>query len=260
MNNRFKCIRCGYSTDKMSSMKTHCNVKTICPLANLDVDLKNEYYKNICINTCNECNVNYKHYKNYYEHVKKCSRSAENDKLRKELEELKMANKELELKVETLKKENNDIITNSKIEKDDIIANLKKENDEMIKIVNLCKKEPTNLSLDVTRSVPGVTLQKINKFVKNKEYIYLLQIYPYEECIYKLGMSKHMNSRMSGYKSLRIDVILMLNCTDSYLAEKNLLTLLRESFNNRIDLGDEYFSGDVNDMQTCIYNYMINNK
>ncbi len=87
-----------------------------------------------------------------------------------------------------------------------------------------------------------------------KGYIYLIQLYPYNQCIYKLGQTENFKKRFAQYKSHKPDIVFQYKCRDYKIHEVNLLKLFRSNF-NKTDRGSEYFNGDVDKMTFIIIEY-----
>lgn len=90
------------------------------------------------------------------------------------------------------------------------------------------------------------------------EYIYLHQEREFlyaKKPIYKIGKTKQLpNKRMNAYPkgSLLLLTVIVTNCD---IAEKELLSVFREKYNNLKEIGAEYFEGNVYDMINTIFEY-----
>lgn len=87
------------------------------------------------------------------------------------------------------------------------------------------------------------------------EYIYLIQIYPYTENIFKIGRTSNFVRRFAQYKPQKPNIILCINVYNSSLIENELKQLFMLKFKQDTDRGKEYFIGNVDDMK-----YIINQK
>ena len=74
------------------------------------------------------------------------------------------------------------------------------------------------------------------------EYIYLLQVRPKKDNVYKFGhTTRTFGERYSEYKIKNPDIKLVLSCDNSLNCEQDVLNLLKSKFKNRKDHGNEYF-------------------
>jgi hypothetical protein len=94
------------------------------------------------------------------------------------------------------------------------------------------------------------------------EYIYLLQEREFiktNESIYKVGMTKKENHwRFNQYPKGSILLFQMI-CNDCNNIEKQILKFFKEMFNQRKDIGTEYFEGNYKDMIDIIYSTIKDN-
>lgn len=90
----------------------------------------------------------------------------------------------------------------------------------------------------------------------SSEYIYLLKEREFEktgEPIYKVGMTKKPNhERFNQYPRGSILLFQMI-CHNSRVVENKIINNFKEKFNQRKDVGTEYFEGDHNNMIDIIY-------
>jgi hypothetical protein len=86
-------------------------------------------------------------------------------------------------------------------------------------------------------------------------YIYLLQEREFiktNENIYKIGMTKQKNSeRFNQYPKGSI-LLFQMACNDCVYLEKQLLTIFKDTFIQRKDIGNEYFEGNCTQMNKII--------
>jgi hypothetical protein len=88
------------------------------------------------------------------------------------------------------------------------------------------------------------------------EYIYLLQEREFiktNENIYKVGMTKKENyGRFNQYPN-GSNLLFQMVCNDRIIIEKQILNFFKEGFQQRNDIGREYFEGDYKSMIDIIY-------
>jgi transposase-like protein len=92
------------------------------------------------------------------------------------------------------------------------------------------------------------------------ESIYLIEIRTNskQEKIYKIGhTTRKFEDRYAEYSQKNPNIKLVLTCENSLNCEQDILNLFRPQFKERKDYGNEYFSGDVDEMKKVIMNYMI---
>jgi hypothetical protein len=92
------------------------------------------------------------------------------------------------------------------------------------------------------------------------EYGYIYIIYEREFRIsgwplYKIGRTQNPITRMNGYSKDSIMVYLHM-CTNHVIAEKNLINIFKTKFIKHPKCGNEYFEGDLADMQSVINEYI----
>ena len=95
-----------------------------------------------------------------------------------------------------------------------------------------------------------------------KGYIYLLQEREFislKKPVFKIGRTgHHPNQRLSKYpKDSELHIVIGVD--DHLYAESHLLKKFRLSFVNRIDIGAEYFEGDLYRMKEIIVHYSLGN-
>lgn len=91
--------------------------------------------------------------------------------------------------------------------------------------------------------------------VDRPNYIYLLYSKVHMnsgERVYKIGKTRNFPARFNNYpKGSR--VLGVWNCDDCDAAERKLLAVFREKFEERRDAGLEYFQGDWKEMRNTIH-------
>jgi hypothetical protein len=92
-------------------------------------------------------------------------------------------------------------------------------------------------------------------------YVYLLQTREFKNSnqdIYKIGRTKKENlKRFEQYPKGSI-LLLQMKCIDCKYIEKIILKLFREQFEQKKDIGNEYFQGNFKSMMDIIYNIVKN--
>jgi hypothetical protein len=88
------------------------------------------------------------------------------------------------------------------------------------------------------------------------EYIYLLQereAIRLNEPVYKVGKTKQENlKRISSYPN-GTELLIQIKCDNCDAIEKDLIKLFKEKYEQKTDMGTEYFEGDSNEMIKDIY-------
>lgn len=88
-------------------------------------------------------------------------------------------------------------------------------------------------------------------------FIYLLNIYPYNEKVYKIGRTDNFVRRLQNYKSHKPNIILCVNVDNCVEMEKKLINIFKKKYIHDISRGNEYFIGNKNDMKKVIFNAII---
>lgn len=91
-------------------------------------------------------------------------------------------------------------------------------------------------------------------------FIYLIQEREFiktHENVYKLGKTVNPKQRLSSYPK-GSKVILVLPCTDCNVAESSLLSIFDRVFTKRIDIGSEYYEGNIGSMAKIVMRYVLN--
>ena len=94
----------------------------------------------------------------------------------------------------------------------------------------------------------------------NQECIYLIlerELVNNTIKVGKLGISKTFRNRMGDYPK-GSKIIHVKRCLDASKAEKELLILFNLMFNQKTDIGKEYFEGDLDEMSKQIDSYFYN--
>jgi hypothetical protein len=76
--------------------------------------------------------------------------------------------------------------------------------------------------------------------------------------IYKIGRTNNPYKRLLSYPKLSVPLVVIYhkNCKE---AEKTLIDIFKEKFNQKLDIGNEYFEGDCNKMVEEICKVCCNN-
>jgi hypothetical protein len=123
MFNKYRCIRCGYETSRLSNIHNHLKRINKCDPLLSDVDTKDQNIVNEIINICNFCGYNYKKYDNKEVHESSCSKKKEKEKediLNKKLDTILTELNELKTKSTGNSTINNNINNNTYIENQNI--------------------------------------------------------------------------------------------------------------------------------------------
>lgn len=93
------------------------------------------------------------------------------------------------------------------------------------------------------------------------EYIYLLQEREFiktKENIYKIGMTRKKNfERFNQYPNGSV-LLFQMMCDDCKMCETKILNIFKNKFNREKNVGNEFFSGDYNEMIDVIYTVIKN--
>jgi hypothetical protein len=115
--------------------------------------------------------------------------------------------------------------------------------------VTLIQPETVNVSMQaspITADEPIIVIES------DIQYIYLLQEREFiktKEKIYKVGKTRQVNyERFRQYPKGSV-ILLQSNCTNCEVCEKNILSIFRNKFIKRKDIGSEYFEGNSEDMK-----------
>jgi len=110
---------------------------------------------------------------------------------------------------------------------------LKELNERIIRENERLKAE--NLTGPLEKFDGGLYLVQTARFLQAKENVY------------KIGRSERFDRRLHGYeKGYR--VVYFCLCADHVAAEVKLKQIFRERFTQRVDIGTEYFEGDIDCM------------
>ena len=104
------------------------------------------------------------------------------------------------------------------------------------------------------------TYNKNNHATNIKNYIYLLREREFiksDEHIYKIGKTKRENLKRFGNYPNGSDLLLHITCNDCDNIEKNILSIFKEKFIHKKDIGYEYFEGNHINMMRIINNIVL---
>jgi len=88
---------------------------------------------------------------------------------------------------------------------------------------------------------------------EDKEYIYLIKIYPYVDNIYKVGRTEDIQKRLADYK--RYKIVFITSCENASVCEKDLIRLYKSQTIHCEEMGNEYFSGEYQIMKRVVQEY-----
>ncbi len=89
-------------------------------------------------------------------------------------------------------------------------------------------------------------------------WIYLLQIHPYNENVYKIGKTHNITKRLPAYKKDLPKIMSINYCEDYEEHEKKLILLFNETYTKLTDRGSEYFGGNGLEMINTLHLYFCN--
>jgi hypothetical protein len=122
-----------------------------------------------------------------------------------------------------------------------------KELEEKVKELEEQIKNNTNSGMNAINIPPNPThfiyIIKEREFVKSGEEIY------------KIGKTRGLRNRMGDYPKGSV-IKLVYPCEDIDIIEKELLHLFDEHFIRMVDVGHEYFRGNVNVMANLVTNHI----
>jgi hypothetical protein len=135
-------------------------------------------------------------------------------------------------------------------------ANLKDHMDNNCKYIKSSKKELKELK-ELKEFISSGISSGISQKIYEQNYIYLILIYPYLENIFKIGRSTELKKRLATYKKHK--VVFIMSCEDEVKCERDIIQLFREKCIERKDYGNEYFTGEYENMKQIILDYFANN-
>jgi hypothetical protein len=148
-----------------------------------------------------------------------------------------------------------------------IIEKLEKENLHLKHILDYEKIEKEKIMKELIEVKKQLVIEQIkNKPIIQKKksdtkgFIYIIHEREFVNSgnnIYKIGKTKSIKNRMSGYSknSDILDITSVENCLE---AERYLIYKFKDHYINRTDIGNEYFQGDVSSMVKLIHEYSLN--
>ena len=123
----------------------------------------------------------------------------------------------------------------------------------------LCKM---SMDMDMNIDIPN---EKINNETSTSaikcEYVYLLQEREFihsGESIYKIGRTKQLNDKLFKQYPKNIMLLLQTFCNNCVTSENQIMNMFKQKYIHRVDIGSEYFEGNVKEMQRDIFNIVEN--
>jgi hypothetical protein len=142
-------------------------------------------------------------------------------------------------------------------------AKIEKENEIRNKVIE--EKEIKNKIMEEKAKIleeKRILLEEKNKNCKTIKYkynyIYLVQEREFiktEENIFKIGMTRRPNLERVNQYPKGSDLLIQIRCIDCITLEKELITIFKDKFIQRKDIGNEYFEGDSEIMIDLINDY-----
>jgi hypothetical protein len=222
----YKCPRCNYNTKKKADIRKHFIRKNPCKIKNV----------NICQDECQELLKDDK--LESVEYLK-----LEIEKGEKNEQELVKTNTMIKEQMRALIKYNTQLLSRiTLLEKQNIPKNaLIKSNTQLVSRITSLENQNVN---------PGIKVQ--NQFIyilKEREFV------KSNEEIYKIGKTRSLTNRIGDYpKGSKLKLI--YPCEGMDTIEKELLLLFDEKFIRMVDVGREYFRGDLNVMVNLVTNHI----
>jgi regulator of replication initiation timing len=254
----FACSVCDYRSPQKISVVRHINRKKSCGhgtkwIIEVPIEIICEYCDKIFTSIPNLK----KHQKSYCKHKDKF--------FKKELENLTKENKKLVAENKKLIAENN------KLEKelDELYEELRTEDSESPeespeessaetdKYILLRERLEMSMRQEPSPKEPSSEEPVLSSEEQEGEnrYIYLIQIYPYSDQIFKIGRTGDLPKRLAQYK--RYKVVYATSCKDDAKCERDLVKLLKAKTIQCKELGNEYFKGTYAQMKKIVKDYFI---
>ena len=92
------------------------------------------------------------------------------------------------------------------------------------------------------------------------EYVYLLQEREFinlGESIYKIGRTKQLNDKRFKQYPKNSMLLLQTFCNNCVTCENQIMNMFKQKYIHRVDIGSEYFEGNVKEMQRDIFNIVM---
>jgi len=130
-------------------------------------------------------------------------------------------------------------------------------------ICEFCDKEhPTIDSLNrhlerdnLCKMSLNILVPKINNQISIKcEYVYLLHEKKLGDSIYKIGRTRQLNKPYPKNSMLLLQTI----CTNCITCDHQIMNMFKQKYIHRVDIGSEYFEGNFKEMQSDIFNIVMN--
>ena len=231
----YKCIRCGYTTNDKTKMKTHFNRKTVCKpkLNNINLD----DYKERILNgenisfLENHAKTAENHAKNREKYAKTAENHAKNSDSNSYYEDS-----------ESIDTEDGLLVCQE--------CGFKCESKDQLEL-HLKKKCKMSLSYNNIYKFNGKTLGKnIFKNKKNAGEIYIIQTDYMTEDVFKIGITRHISKRICQYRtanSYEPRLHYYFPCQDVKAIDKDLNNGLK-----KFNVKREIFKGDLGEIKECI--------
>ncbi len=101
--------------------------------------------------------------------------------------------------------------------------------------------------------------EKITSAIKC-EYVYLLQEREFinsGQSIYKIGRTKQLNDKRFKQYPKNSMLLLQTFCNNCVTCENQIMNMFKQKYIHRVDIGSEYFEGNVKEMQRDIFNIVM---
>jgi hypothetical protein len=121
--------------------------------------------------------------------------------------------------------------------------------------LKICKKNPSN------NCIVNTDNELLTDGLLNN-YIYLLREREFiktNEPVYKIGKTKQEKLKRYNKYPKGSHLLLHISCFDCDIIEKTILSIFKEKFIHKKDIGYEYFEGNYIDMMRIITNIILNN-
>ena len=94
------------------------------------------------------------------------------------------------------------------------------------------------------------------------EYVYLLQEREFinsGQSVYKIGRTKQLNDKRFKQYPKNSMLLLQTICNNCVTCENQIMNMFKQKYIHRVDIGSEYFEGNVKEMQNDIFNIVLTN-
>ena len=117
------------------------------------------------------------------------------------------------------------------------------------------------MDMDMDMDIPDEKINNQTSISAIKcEYVYLLQEREFihsGESVYKIGRTKQLNDKRFKQYPKNSMLLLQTFCNNCVTCENQIMNMFKQKYIHRVDIGSEYFEGNVKEMQSDIFNIVI---